>query len=299
MMVRWVAFLAFAALLVGCASDGGPTGTGISTSISGNVVAVELPAGTGEPTATAVRVTIDEVPGVEDTTDADGDFALIGTFSGLLTVRFSALDVNAAQAIEVPAGSSIVLADVAVGPGAIRVRAARQLGFLGTIALVDCVAGDLLIDDQAPHKNQFLVRIAPDTILVDGVGNVVECSALKTGKPVAIEGSIRLAERSIEAITITVEPPGPGEPSPVIETSFAGAITLVNCESAMAQMEGQTGTVRLRFSGQSSLLDSSGRSIECGAITAGDMVAGTGYIRVRRPEVVQVVEMRITSQPGI
>jgi hypothetical protein len=295
MMARWVTCLAFTAIFVGCAADGGPTGTGIST-INGNVIAVESSTGTTQPTTTAVQVTIDEVPGIEDTTNADGEFELNGAFSGLLMVRFTALGVSVAQPLDVPAGSTIVLEDIAIGPGAIRVRAARQLGFFGTVALVDCVAGDLLVDDRAPLRNQFLVRVVPDTILVDGDGNSVPCSALKTGEPVAIEGVIRLAERTIQAIVVTVDPPAPGEPSPVVETSFAGTVTLVNCESAMAQIEGQTGAVRLRFSGQSVLLDRDGQPIECGAITLGDVVAGTGFIRVRRPEVVDVVEMRITSK---
>jgi hypothetical protein len=296
MMARWVACMAFTAIFVGCAADGGPTGTGISTSIRGNVIAVESSTGATEPTTTAVQVTIDEMPGIQDTTDAAGDFELNGTFSGLLMLRFTALDVSATQALDVPAGSDIVLEDVIIGRHAIQLRSARQLGFLGSVALVDCEAGDLLIDDRAPRKNQFLVRLVPDTILVDGGGNSVPCSALRVGAPVAIEGVIRLAERTIEAITVTVDPPEPGEPSPLIETSFSGTIMLINCQSAMAQMEGSTGTVRLRFSDQTSLLDYDGQATGCSAIAPGDAVEGTGYIRVRRPEVVDVVEMRITLQ---
>jgi hypothetical protein len=297
MMARWMACIAFAAIFVGCV-DGGPTGTGISTSIRGNVIAVESSTGTSEPTTTAVQVSIDEMPGIQDTTNAAGDFELEGTFSGLLTVRFTARDVSATQALDVPAGSNIVLEDVVVGSHAIRLGVARQLGFLGSIALVDCEAGDLLIDDRAPRKNQFLVRLVPDTILVDGDANSVPCSALRTGMPVAIEGVIRLAERTIEAITVTIDPPAPGEPSPLVETNFSGTIMLVNCESGMAQMEGPTGAVRLRFSDSIDLVDNDGQPIECSAITPGDSVEGTGYIRVRRPEVIEVAEMRITPQRG-
>jgi hypothetical protein len=295
MRARWVACIAFTAVFVGCAADGGPTGTGISTLIRGNVIAVESSTGTSDPNTTAVRVTIDEMPGIEDTTNAAGDFDLSGTFSGLLIVRFTAVDVSATQALDVPAGSEIVLSDVVVGPRAIRLRAARQMGFLGSIALVDCEAGDLLIDDRAPRKNQFLVRLVPDTILVDGDANAVACSALKTGSPVAIEGVIRLAERTIEAITVTIDPPQPGEPSPLAQTSFSGTIMLVNCESGMAQLDGPTGAVRLRFSGESNLLDAEGQPIECTAIEPGDAVEGAGNIRVRRPEVVDVTEMRLKS----
>jgi len=297
MRARWLIFLTLTTILAGCV-DGGPTGTGLSTSISGNLIEVEFPAGTSPATVAAVQVTIDEVPEVEGATDDAGDFEIVGTFSGLLNVRFTTGDVSVAQLLDVPAGSSIVLQDVAIGPHTIRMRAARQLGFFGTIALADCVAGDLLVDDRAARSNQFLVRLDAQTLLVDGDGKPVSCSGLEIGKPVAIEGVIRLADRTIEALTVTVDPPAPGDPSAIVETDFAGTVTLINCQSAMAQIEARTGPIRLRFSDESELLDQSEQPIDCNAITAGDSVAGTGLIRVRRPERIDVLEMRVTPQRG-
>jgi len=295
MIARWMAVLWITAILVGCASDGGPTGTGIATSISGNVIDVETSTDSQSETS-AVKVTIDEVPEVEDTTDAEGAFALTGSFSGSVTLRFTAPDIDAAQPLEIPAGSSVVLEDVVLNPKSVHIRAARQLGFTGTVALVDCTTGDLLIDDKAQRRNQFLVQILADTILVDGNGNSISCSDIKGGEPVAVEGSIQLDRRIIRAIAVTVNPPGPGDPPVVVETSFAGTIKVINCHSEMAQIEGETGTVRLVLSPQSDLLDATGQPIECEEIAPETVVVGDGYMRVRRPEVVQVVELRIVPQ---
>jgi hypothetical protein len=75
------------ALLAGCAGaeGGGPIGTGITSSVAGNVVAVVDDGGASEAAALAVpavAVSIDEAPGVATITDADGNFTLEGDFSG-------------------------------------------------------------------------------------------------------------------------------------------------------------------------------------------------------------------------
>jgi hypothetical protein len=296
-MWRWLTLLTFTTILVACASDGGPSGTGIATSIAGNVVEVELLGREGQTTGDSVQVTIDELPGIEDETNEQGDFELVGDFSGVLTLRFTKLGVSAGQRLDVPVGSRIVLEDVAFGQHRVRVGSARQLGFFGTVAFVDCEAGDLLVDDRAPSRNQFLVRLVPRTIIVNGEGDLASCAALEVGRQLAIEGAIRLTEGSIEALTINIDPPKPGEPSPVVETSFAGTVRLINCQSGMINIEAETGSIRLRITEQSELLDADEQPIECTGITAGDVVDGTGLIRVRRPEVIDVLELHITP-PG-
>ena len=68
--------------------DGGPVGTGISASVSGNVAAVAQgsaadSAAMGSPMMPAVRVTIDEVPGIGPRKRR----ALLTTFGSVAGVR--------------------------------------------------------------------------------------------------------------------------------------------------------------------------------------------------------------------
>lgn len=280
-------------VLAGCAADGGSTGTGISAVVSGNVSAVE--DATGDMAGVSdLRVSIDELPGVEDTTDDAGSFELSGEFAGAFTLRFSTPDRSVTQPIDVPAGSVVVLENIAIGRRDVRVSVARQLGFFGTVALTDCTAGDLLVDDRGASPRQFLVRITEETIIVGGDGEPLACGEIVAGDAIAVEGAIRLSDRTIEAATLTIEPGRPGEPSPLIEIRFQGRLNLINCEAGMMMIASRTGPARLRLSAQSALLDSREQPIECAALAVGDVVQGRGTIRVRRPGVIDVIEMHTT-----
>jgi hypothetical protein len=295
-MTIWLALLfALVTALAGCSADGGPTGTGIS-SISGNVI--EVTAGTDnqqqltEPIA-GVRVSIDEAPGIEDATDTEGNFELTGDFAGAVTLRFTTERVSATQGLNVPGGSAIVLENVEIGPRGVRIGAARQLGFFGEIAFVDCDTGDILVNDRRPHANQFLVRLSSETLIVNGDGSPLSCDDLAEGDPVAIQGAIRLADGTIQAITVTVSPPSAGRPSPLVELRFVGTVTAINCESRMLLVDDATGRSRLNLSDTTEVVGPGNRPLRCEDIMPGQRVQGVGLIRVRRPGVIDVLEMLV------
>src|SRR5262249_62088274 len=121
------------AVWLGCSSDGGPVGTGISSTsaISGNIVAVQT-TGTVASDSTApllppITVSIDGVPDARTMADSGGNFVLSGDFEGALTLRFTVPQYQVTQPLDVPAGSAIVLQDIELQPEGVIAQAARQL----------------------------------------------------------------------------------------------------------------------------------------------------------------------------
>jgi hypothetical protein len=295
--VPWILLLLLAAL-AGCA-DGGPVGTGISgaSAISGNVVEVNAGGGGGGGLGVPVRVSIDEVPGLETTTDEEGNFELSGNFAGSLTVRFTAPDVTAARQFDVPDESNLVLQDVVVSRGGVAVDTVRLLGFYGQITLVDCADRIVLVNDRRPVANQFLVRLSDDTVLGRGDGRAIRCADISPGNLVAIEGAIRFADRTIEAVTLTVGPPRPGQKPPIIELRFRGRAVLVACAGGMLLLDDpNVGRTRLRLAADTMIVDAAQQPIGCAAIHVGDFIQGRGLINTRRPGVVDA--RFLTVQPA-
>jgi hypothetical protein len=298
-----VARLSVLALLVavlgGCSADGGPVGTGVSaSSISGNVVSVSSTpaAATGDQTGTiaSVRVTIDEVPGVQDTTGADGTFELDGDFSGSLTLRFSTSGFEATEALDVPAGSAIVLEDIQLAPETVQPRIVRQLRFYGKVVLTDCQSGILLVNDRRSLPNQFLVRLRPETNVVGADGQPLQCDAIPLGSSILAEGTIQPADRTLNALNVVIGPPAAGQPQPVQGIRFVGDVALVNCNSAMLLLTDVSGTSRLRLSNQTVIQDQAQQPLECADINVGDHVEGQGAIQIRKPGVIDVITMSVT-----
>ncbi|HVM97621.1 MAG TPA: hypothetical protein VMT89_14600 [Candidatus Acidoferrales bacterium] len=288
-----------AAVFVGC-SDGGPVGTGISgaSGISGNVVSVDTGSGAGGAAAVGlkVRVSIDEVPGLETETDADGNFAIDGDFSGAVTVRFTAADVSVAQQFDVPDQSNLVLEDVAITRRGITVDTVRLLGFYGQVSFVDCTDGTILVNDRRRVANQFMVQLSSGTALSRGNGQTLACADISPGNFVAVEGVVRFAQHVIEAVTLIVGLPPPGTPPPQIEIAFHGRAVVINCPGGMALLDDPTiGRTRLRLSSDTIISNGNQQRIRCQDIAVGDVVSGRGTINTRRPG---VVDARIlTAQP--
>lgn len=206
------------AAALGCASEGGVVGTGVTSSISGNVAAVESNGAAGVTAAAAhgalpfpIRVTIDEAPGLKDTTGAEGGFLLEGDFAGALTLRFSGPEGSlAALALDLPAGADLVLADIVVRPhhGGAMPRETRQRNFFGRVRAIDCERGALEIFDDLSRV--FGVRLLPiTTILFGPTGREIGCVDMRVGDPVLVEGLVD-PRPPIEALVITVRPPPRG-----------------------------------------------------------------------------------------
>ncbi len=183
MRINAVLGLLLAAALAACGGanvDGGPIGTGITTSVVGNVVAV---AGDGTTTdeLPPITVSLDEVPEVTATTDGEGNFALDGGFAGALTLRFRTAGVDAALPVDVPAGAVLVLSGIVLSPSSVEAEAGRQLGFVGRVTHVDCAAGVLDVEDRREPPRVFRVELLPETLVQRRGGAPASCADVAAG----------------------------------------------------------------------------------------------------------------------
>ena len=293
--LRSPALLILAVVFLGCA-DGGPVGTGISSSsVSGMVVSVDTTAGGGTASLTApVQVSVVESPSIATTTDAAGNFDLVGQFSGSVTLRFDTPQAEATAALEVPLAAEIDLGEIRLRPGFVSFNKPQVRRFFGQISFVDCStkvpgAAEILVNDRKAMANQFMVRVTPATVIVAADGQDVQCTQLRNGDRVSIEGVMN-SDRTIGAITLTLSPPPPGRPQPVTQLNFAGIVGVVNCASGMIELfDDKAGQSRLRLSDDSGLVNPILQPLQCSDIQVGDRLEGTGLVKARRPDVVQVV----------
>lgn len=272
----------------GIAADGGPIGTGITASVAGNVVAVVASSDTAQATAVAlpeVTVSIDEVPGAETTTDAEGNFALDGDFAGALTVRFRSGDVEGTQSVDVPTGALVVLADVVVAPGTVDAEAGRQVGFLAHVLRTDCTAGTLVVEDDRKDARQFLVQLVDDTRLVRRDGGSASCGDVAVGARVAIDGVFSPDSGTgsvVTALSITLDAQRGTRPDVVEDVPFAGFVALVRCDAGTLTVADADQRTRVRIGADTIIRNRSGAALDCGDVGVGDRVAGLGRLRVKQ-----------------
>lgn len=307
---------------IGIASiEGGPVGSGLSASVSGNVVAVAQggaaadTSGADAAMMVAVNVSIDEVPGLKSTTDADGNFELEGNFSGALTLRFKTTMFDVAEVLHVPAGSTIVLEDVELGPRMVRMGAVRQLGFAGVVANVNCGAGVLLVNDQRSTATQFTAQLSSATTIVDGNGKALQCAAVRSGQQVVVRGTIPSMDKTVMALGVIV---GPQSSESV---QFTGWAMTINCQSGvlmvsdpaamsampgmsgmpgmgdMPGMVGMAGKARVRLSSATTFTDAGGQPLQCGDVRAGQDVAVSGVIDNQKPGVIDAQTIKVSTSP--
>lgn len=291
------------AAVAGCASGGGPVGTGISSSsVSGNVVEVQSEATAATagqlPGAAIERVTISiDEAGVETATDDDGNFELSGGFAGPLTLRFATARFQVTAAIELPAGSAIVLADIVLRPGQVQAQTVRQLGFVGRIDLVDCDASELLVTDLNGDGHQFLVRLTPDTEIVDRNERPLRCSELHSGDQVSAEGPIHFqGDRTISAVRIVRSPPPPLV-QPVREVRFVGVLEKIDCPAELLVIDDGVGHTRLRLTPATTIRGLMGQGLRCTDLRLGMRLAGKGRIQLRRPGTIEATHLVVMPRP--
>jgi hypothetical protein len=297
-------FLLLLAFVAGCASssDGGAVGSGISAAmVSGNIVAVassdsSLRQRQGAGAAVEpVVVTIDEAPAVFGAADAEGNFLLSGNFSGSITVRFSTPTFTATQPLDVPAGSAVILQDISIRPGVVRIANLRQLHFFGTVAFTGCDSNVVVVNDRNPTPNQFLVWL-DDTAILNADGDALACADLRNGQSLSVQGTIDLSTRSMTALVIEVAPPTPAAPQLTEQVRFVGTIRVVNCDSAMILLAGLTGTSRVRLSPSTVLEEgAAGQPLTCQDLVAGDTLDGQGLINIRDPGVIDAQTVTVTA----
>jgi len=299
------------AALVGCAADGGPVGTGISgaaASISGNVIDVQT-SSTGSTAASAVvppsvTVSIDGTT-AQTSTDDDGNFELSGSFSGLLSLRFTVPEFQVVQQLDVPAGSAIVLQDVELRPDRVQAQAARQLDFNGHVALVDCTDGILLVNDDRHEDTQFMVQLLADTNIVRRDGEGASCADIAEGSEVEVDGYIQLqpttagpTNRVIVALMVTLAPPlPPHRPQPIQTIRFAGDIAARSCEEGFIVIDDSMHRSRLHLLKSTVISGTDQSRLSCERLDLGDHVEGEGQINLVKPGTIDASSIRVSTKP--
>jgi hypothetical protein len=174
---------AWAAGCGGTISDGGQSGTGIST-IRGNVVAA---MGTQLELAD-IRVSVTDTT-LTTHTDAGGRFELRGSTSGAAELRFErARDgLFARTDVVIPAGGVLELSEVELDPDDDEARPRmRRVEFEGFVASLDCAGGTIVMvakEDEA--GSEFTVDVASATIRADDMR--VTCGDVRVGDRVQVE----------------------------------------------------------------------------------------------------------------
>jgi hypothetical protein len=290
--------------VAGCASsgDGGPVGSGISASmVSGNIVAVASPTpstGQGQNAGAMLEpvvVSIDEAPTVVGNTDANGNFLLSGAFSGQVTVRFSTAEFSAAQPLNVPAGSVVILQDVVIRPGAVRIASLWQLNFFGTVAFTECQSNVVEVNDR--KSNKFEVGLSPHTSITNAGGEPVACSAIQEGQSVSVQGAGVLRTGSIAALAVEVGPPTPGNPQAIQQIRVFGTIHTsgVNCDTGNILLDVPGGgTFRVRLSPSTVIKGRADQQpLTCQDLSDGDTLDGQGLIDIHDPSVVNAQTLTV------
>jgi len=305
--LRLCAIAALCGWLIGCASaaDGGPVGTGITASVAGNVVAVVTTSSAAQDAAVldvpAVEVSIDEVAGAATTTDAEGNFALEGSFAGELTLRFRAPGVEATQAIEVPAGALVVLADVVVAPGEIDAEAGRQMGFFARVLATDCTAGVLVVEDDRMPPHEFIVQLLDETRLVRRNAGTIDCAEIGAGERVSIDGAFEPgagATSGVTALAVTVGVERGERPEVFEDIPFLGFAAAIDCASGTLTVADANQRTRLRLTARTEFARRDGAAIACTEIGVGDRVSGLGRLRVRQPGLIEATSVVATTGQG-
>jgi hypothetical protein len=298
--------LTIAAWIGGCgAADGGPAGTGITSAVVGNVVAVDsFAAPAAAPAAGgvgAIEVSIDEAPSATAATDPQGNFQLEGAFSGRIHLRFRTDAFSVERELVVPSGAVVALADIELSADGVDVQATHALDFVGTLTRIDCDAGALLVEALGSGAVPFEIVLVPETEITKSDGQPGACADLALGARLAIDGSLESASGTrITALRIAL---GSGLPQrePVRSLPFLGTAVAIDCESSTVVIDDSVNRTRLALLPSTVIRRPNRRRLQCADILLGDQVAGIGALRLRSPGAIEAKSLVVThlSRPGV
>lgn len=292
----------------GCGiADGGPIGTGIVASVSGNVVEVDEVLQVADEevldlanvlSVSDVTISIDEVPDLATTTDADGNFALEGDFAGSLTLRFQTKNVDATSNIDLPVGAAIVLSDIEIQDNEVHPAGVRTLNIIGTAVEIDCEAGEIKLRERKKNR-RVTALLTTETVFENARnGREIECGGLVGGSEIGVGGTTELGTRIIIADTVWQNPP-PGSRPPEFEVvHFHGTIINQNCARPGIRIQDRLAAFSLLFEETTAIFDLDDRPIRCEDLSIGDDVGGRGFIDLRKPAVTVAQLVREVPERG-
>ena len=194
---QWIP-LVLVTLLASCATDGGSSGTGI-TSIEGNVATIQrdgamMAALMAAPTTNLAGITVTvEGTSAAAETDGGGRFVVRGTFEGRSTLRFArAADaVTAQMTVAVPLGGTMTLHDVQLDVAAeTAVADNRHAVFDALVQETDCVGHTLSLVSASHEEGGYVYMVdLSTTFLHDGSGTAVDCTQLRAGHRIHVEAT--------------------------------------------------------------------------------------------------------------
>jgi len=303
MKVLPFAALVVLAIVAGCASEGGVTGTGIA-SVSGNIVQISRTAAVTAALPFAVRVTVEQQPSATATTDADGTFTVRGAFSGAITLQFSNADDGSPIGplpLEVPVGSSTVLENIEILTSApvgerVRPRAVRQLDVFGRLDMTECAGdgtGTVLVSDSGRPARQFLATLTADTLIHGRAGGTLTCAQLSAlHRPeVRVEGLLRLSDQTIVATFVMVTEGRPAPPADDVPRPerVRGEVSAISCALGVMEVAQDLGldqvtrVIRIEPDTEVECAGTPPAPCTCAAIAIGDAVTVHGDITPGRP----------------
>lgn len=280
-------------LATGCGiADGGPIGTGIVASVSGNVVDTEgtlaLPESAESQLAAAlstegVRVSIEEVAEATTETDAEGSFLLEGDFAGDLTMRFETDTLVATASIEVPVGAALVLSDIELRGNDARPGAIQALHVLGRVEEVDCAAGEMRLLERARDR-RLRVLFDENTAIVDARSDATQsCAELSIGATVLVGGTPVPGAPVLNADMIRTHPQTSARPPEREPVRFHGVVHQQRCNAGLLAVENRDQTLRIRILEDTIIEARGGRPAACEDLVPGSVIRGDGHIELRAP----------------
>jgi hypothetical protein len=302
--------LLLAILSIGCGlADGGPIGTGIIASVSGNVVEAEgvlqVVDASDENFGTTlaqsgVVVSIDEVAGAETTTDDEGTFVLEGEFAGALTLRFRTANVDATEAIDVPAGAALVLSGIEIHGDEVATRGVRTLNVLGRIAQIDCGVGELALIERQQDRRATILLDDETVFVAASDGREIACSELTRDATISVGGTPERGSPTIHADLVRLDPTrGDKRPPEREEVRFHGVIVERDCSAPAILMRNRGETFRIGFTEATRLRNLDHDEIPCEALEVGALITGAGFVDLVRPAftIAEMVDVRASPEP--
>jgi hypothetical protein len=218
-----------------------------------------------------------------------------------VTVRFRAAGVEAFQALEVPTGALVVLADVVVAPGRIDAEAGRQVGFLARVESVDCAAASLVVSDERRRERSFVVQIVDETRLERRGGDPASCADIAAGVRIAIDGVFEPGAGSgteVTALTIVIGAERASRPDVIEDVPFLGFVGAIDCAAGTLTISDPRQRTRLRITDETAFARPDGSALGCDEVQVGDRAGGLGRLRVRAPGRIEATRVVVTSGPG-